>query len=188
MFTATLVTLAALVSTASAAERPRVGLSYSAGASGVTGDLGPQFGALVQDFALETLFLQTRSERLQANLSINTLVTSATHDGDRFPFPADADLRVLSFLFVANLCYRPGESHGLGLCLGLGEGTVNINAPEDRRDYGTWNYRAGVDLALTDHLLLTANARFIGSVEQQVGGVDGAFSVYTAEGGVGWRY
>lgn len=93
---------------------------------------------------------------------------------------------MLSFLFVANLCWRALPA--LEGCLGLGEGTVNINAPGNRRDYGTWNYAAEIDWNPLSRLWVVARGRFIGRVEQQVEGVDSEFSMYTATGGLAWRF
>ena len=168
------------------AATPRVGVQYSAGVSGFTGDLSDDFGALTQEVHIKTLYVDGRAERLRGYLSMGMLTTQATHDGSDFAFPEGASLRVLSFLFVAHLCWRPTER--LQGCLGLGEGTVNINAPRDRRDFGTWNYAAQLDLELTERLALVTTGRFIGSVEQQIAGRDAAFSLYTATAGLGWAY
>ena len=135
---------------------------------------------------MDTLYVRSRSGRLSGHLSIDTLWTHTQHDGEQFPFPADAQLKVLSFLFVANLCWQPVQA--LSGCLGLGEGTVNVNAPQHRRDYGTWNYAAELDWRLASGLSLVARGRFIGRVEQQVDGVNAAFSLYTATGGLSWTF
>lgn len=163
---------------------PRLG--YSAGVMGFVGDLSEDPARLVQEAQVETLFVRNASGRLGGHLSIATLWGETHHDGQDFPFPEDADLRVLSFVFVANLCWlsRPA----LEGCLGLGEGTVNINAPGNRRDFGTWNYAAELAWSPVPRLSVVGRGRFIGSVEQEVEGEDAAFSLYTGTAGLRWAF
>jgi hypothetical protein len=166
--------------------RDAVSLGYSAGVVGFLGDLSNDRARVLQEVQVETLFLRNASGRLGGHLAIAALWGDMHHDGDAFPFPEDADLKLLSFLFVANLCWRPVPS--LEGCLGLGEGTVNINTPGHRRDYGTWNYAAEIDWNPIARLSVVARGRFIGAVEQQVEGVDADFSLYTATAGVAWTF
>ncbi len=165
---------------------PGVALRYNAGVAGFLGDLSDDRGRLVNEVEVDTLFVQRDDGRLRGYLGISTLWTAAAHDGSAFPFDQGAELRVLSFLFVAHLCARPDAP--VSLCLGLGEGTVNVNEPGDRRDFGTWNYLARLDVEPWRGLVLSGQGRFIGRVEQQVAGVDSQFSFWTAQLGAGWQF
>lgn len=180
------LTTALYTQTAAAADHPpAVALRYHVGVAGFLGDLSDDRGGIVNEAEVDTLFVQRPDGHLRGYLGITALWTHAAHDGTAFPFDTDADLRILGFLFVANLCARPDAP--LAVCLGLGEGTVNVNEPGDRRDYGTWNYLARLDVEPWKGLVLTAQGRFIGQVEQQVAGVDSQFSFWTAQAGVGWQ-
>lgn len=165
-------------------DAPRLG--YSAGVMGFVGDLSEDPARWVQEAQVETLFVRNASGRLGGHLAIAALWGETHHDGVAFPFPEGADLKVLSFVFVANLCWR--SLPALEGCLGLGEGTVNINAPGNRRDFGTWNYAAELAWSPVPRLSVVGRGRFIGSVEQQVDGEDAAFSLYTGTAGLRWAF
>lgn len=164
---------------------PRVGLQYSIGAAGFTGDLSDDQGVLVHDWQLKTLWIRSpRRPRWQAYLGVDVLTLRATHDGSDFPYEPDQDLRVLSFLFIVHGCYEPAP---VRVCAGLGEGTVNVNSATSGRDYGTWNYHLQVDYLLPwAGLSVFGVGRFVGSVEQVVQGSEASFSFWTAGAGVGW--
>jgi hypothetical protein len=176
-----------LCAQASAADHvPAVALRYHVGVAGFLGDLSGDQGRLVNEAEVDTLFVQRPEGHLRGYLGITTLWTRADHDGSAFPFDGGAELNVLGFLFMANLCGRPDVP--VSGCLGLGNGTVNVNEPGDRRDYGTWNYLARVDVEPWRGLVLTAQGRYIGRVEQQVAGVNSAFALWTAQAGAGWQF
>jgi hypothetical protein len=163
-----------------------LGIGYSAGVMGFLGDLSEDQARLVQEAQLETLYLKSASGRVRGHLAIGALWGHTQHDGEAFPYPPKAPLQLLSFLYVANLCWQPASE--LRGCLGLGEGTVNINARDFRQDYGTWNYAAELAWRPVPKLSVVARGRFIGAVEQQVKGVNAEFSLYTATAGVAWTF
>jgi hypothetical protein len=167
------------------AASPSVGVQYTPLYTRFVGDLSDSAG-LGHGFQIQTLFVDAPQAPIRAYLSIDVAWTSATHTGDRFAYPAGADLQMLSFLFRGNLCWLASDA--LSACLGLGQGTVNINAERDRRDWGTWTYQASVDYALSPHWGVVALGQYIGEVEQEIDGIAASFTVLTAGGGVRWRW
>jgi hypothetical protein len=163
---------------------PKLGLQYAAGVSGFIGDLSESQGRLTQEVYVNTLFVENRNTTLSGHLSMGMLTTNTHHDGDAFPFQPDTELKVLGFLFLAHLCAHPVDR--LRGCLALGEGTVNVNESDNRRDYGTWNYATQAGFMLTERVSVVATGRLIGSIEQRFAGVDSAFSMWTATAELDW--
>ena len=161
---------------------PRVGLQATAGVAGIVGDLGVQSGMPVWDVEISTLYRNGRGGRLGGYLGIDVLTFAAEQQESEGFYFQEGPIRILSFLYIANLC-TIGNAHAQ-VCLGLGEGTVNTNGPGYRADYGTWNYHLRVAWSPLPQLSAVATGRFVGRVEQQVAGVDSAFSYWTSELGV----
>lgn len=173
------MTLAALLAA------PVVGVQYTPLAARFVGDLTDQT-TLAHSVQIKTLYLDAETLPLRAYLAIDTLWTTAEHRGETFPYPAGAELDVLGFLFIAHLCWRPALP--LRVCGGLGQGTVNVNAARDARDWGTWNYQLQLDYDLSPHLSLIALGKAVGRVEQQVDGRDASFTLLMAGGGIGGQW
>ena len=164
-----------------AAPAPRLGIQASAGVAGLVGDLGSQAGHPVWDIEISTLYRYSKGGHLGGYLGIDLLSFSATQESDGFYYdPGQVD--ILSFLFIANLC-SIGHRHWEA-CIGLGEGTVNVNSGENRGDFGTWNYHLRAAWLLRSDLSIVATSRFVGRVEQEKDGVPSSFSYWTTQLGL----
>lgn len=169
---------------ASAQSEEPVALQAGVAAARFFGDLGDSDVSAAADVQLKTLFIRIGKTRLTAHLAFDLLLAWTTHDGDQFPYGAGADLSVRAFLFLPNLCWDlAGRTR---VCAAIGQGTVNVNATGDRRDYGTWNYEIAVRQKLYGGLFAGLTAKYVGRVEQQVDGVDSQFSLATLSLGTGW--
>lgn len=160
---------------------PVIGVQYAPMAAHFTGDLSDST-RLAHDVQIKTFYIDAKRWPIRSYVAIDVMWTSAEHTGDRFAYPAGAELNVLAFLFRLNTCWRP--SARFDLCLGLGQGTVNVNADRDRRDWGTWNYQLQSDVALTDTFSVFAIGQYIGEVEQEIAGRPASFTILTAGGGL----
>lgn len=167
------------------AATPHVGVQYAALATRFVGALSDET-TLAHSVQIKALYLDGAEWPLRAYLAIDTFWTATRHAGDRFPYPADAELDVLGFLFIPHLCWRPELP--LTACLGLGQGTVNINAARDRRDWGTWNYQLQIDVALGDHATAFALGKAAGRIEQAVDGEPAQATLLMLGGGVGGHF
>lgn len=161
---------------------PVFGVQYAPMAARFVGDLSDET-TLAHGVQLKTFYLDAERWPIRSYVAIDVMWTATTHTGSHFRYPAGADLRVLAFLFRLNTCWMPTER--FDVCLGLGQGTVNVNAPKDRRDWGTWNYQVQTDYALTDSISVFLLGQSIGEVEQEIAGVPAAFTILTAGGGIG---
>ena len=163
------------------------GVQYSAGIASFIGDLRGPEPVFVQDIQAKVLHVSTLEDHLRYYLAIDVLITGAQAEGGAFlGYPDGAELDVLSFLFIPMVCGAPNAA--LQVCGGIGQGTVNVNAENDRRDWGTWNYQAQIDVSPWPWLQLFALGKFVGAVEQQVDGVDSEFSFFTVTGGAGLTF
>jgi hypothetical protein len=72
------------------------------------------------------------------------------------------------------------------LCGGIGQGTVNVNGDDNRRDYGTWNYQTSLRFFPYKGLSVGLLGKYVGRVEQQVNGRDSQFTFMSLAGSVGW--
>lgn len=178
--------LALIAAPGLASAAPAVGVQYAALAARFVGDLGVDEPTLAHSVQIEALFVDADDWPLRGYLAIDVFWTGATHRGDVFPYPAGAELDVLGFLFIPHLCWRPAWP--VAACGGIGQGTVNVNAPRDRRDWGTWNYQLRVEAEPVEHLSVFALGKYVGQVEQQVAGRDGAFALLMLGGGLGARW
>jgi hypothetical protein len=70
----------------------------------------------------------------------------------------------------------------------LGQGTFNVNADRDRRDFGTWNYQFLAELPIAGRWSAQFIGKYIGQVEQTVDGVYSKFGLSTATLGLGWTW
>lgn len=171
---------------APARQAPRVGVQASAGVAGLVGDLGVQAGLPVWDVEISTLYRYGRGGRLGGYLGIDTLSFRAEQQqSDGFYFE-EGPIRILSFMYIANLCTIGHER--AQVCFGLGEGTVNTNGPAYRADFGTWNYHLRFAWSVLPELSVVGTGRFVGRVEQQVAGVDSNFSFGTSQVGLKYTY
>ena len=177
--------LATLLGTAHAEAPGRVlSLQYTAGVASFIGDLRGPDPLFVNDVQIKVLHMSALEDRLRFHMAIDVLFMGARAEGGAFAgYDDGAELRVLSFLFIPSVCGVPVPS--IQVCAGIGQGTVNVNAEGDRRDWGTWNYQLQVDYAPLPWLQLIALGKYVGAVEQEVRGVDSQFSFVTATGGVG---
>lgn len=165
---------------------PRIGVQASAGVAGLVGDLGTQSGMPVWDVEISTLYRNGKGGHLGGYLGIDTLTfTAQRQPSDGFYFK-EGPIRILSFLYIANLCTIGHER--AQVCLGLGEGTVNVNGSGFRADFGTWNYHLRLAWSPLPNVSAVATGRFVGRVEQQVAGVDSAFSYWTSQLGLKYTY
>jgi hypothetical protein len=159
---------------------------YSYGRGYFSGDLTESANRPVHDFQISFLNVRSPESRLHGFLSIDILSTSAVHSGTQFPFPQGSDLDVLAFLFIPHLCSSHLEP--VDLCFGIGQGTFNVNAKQDRRDFGTWNYQLLAELPISENATIHALGKYIGQVEQTVGGVYSRFGMYSVAFGLGWDW
>lgn len=160
---------------------PAIGVQYAPLIARFTGDLSAET-TFAQSVQIKTLYVDAATLPLRGYFSIDVMWTGTRHTGTRFAYPANSDLDVLGFMFRGNLCWTPDGP--LDVCLGLGNGTVNVNAAKDRRDWGTWNYQLQVDYALGDTLGVFALGQYIGEAEQEIDGVAASFTMLTAGGGL----
>ena len=165
---------------------PRIGVQASAGVAGLVGDLGVQGGMPVWDVEISTLYRNGHGGHLGGYLGIDMLTFRAEQQRSEGFYFKEGPVRILSFLYIANLCTigNPRAS----VCLGLGEGTVNTNGPRYRADFGTWNYHLRFAWSPVQSMSVVATGRFVGRVEQQVEGVDSAFSYWTSQLGIKYTY
>jgi hypothetical protein len=126
-----------------------------------------------------------------AGLGFDVLSSSVHQRHDAFPYETDQRLDVLAFLVLPHVCHG---TDGLALCGGIGLGTVNVNSPANRQDYGTWHYEASARLPLaalgrdgTGRAAWNAElvAKYVGKVEQRVEERDAAFWLIAYGLGVG---
>jgi hypothetical protein len=163
------------------------GVQYSAGIASFIGDLRGPDVVFVQDIQAKVLHVSTLEDHLRYYLAIDVLITGAQAEGGAFlGYPDGAELEVLSFLFIPMVCGAPNAV--LQVCGGIGQGTVNVNAERDRRDWGTWNYQAQIDVSPWPWLQFFALGKYVGAIEQQVDGVDSSFSFFTLTGGAGLTF
>lgn len=165
---------------------PRIGVQASAGVAGLVGDLGAQAGLPVWDVEISTLYRNGRGGRLGGYLGIDALTFRAAQQELEGFYFKEGPVRILSFLYIANLCTI--HNARASVCLGLGEGTVNTNGSGYRADFGTWNYHLRFAWSPRPGWSAVATGRFVGRVEQQVAGVDSAFSYWTSQLGIKYTY
>ena len=165
-------------------EDPAFGLHLGGHGARFVGDLSDDALQRALDVQLEFLFL--RSERLPVRgfVAVEAMFTGGAHTQQAFPFAPGEALQVRAFLFIPQGCWQPTAS--LLWCAGIGQGTVNVNGERERRDYGTWNYQSSLRIFPYEGLSVGLVGKYIGQVEQQVEGVDSAFSLLTLGAGVGW--
>ena len=162
------------------------GLQYSYGKANFAGDLSKDESNL-HNFQILTLFGHANKWPLKYYLSIDSISTKVTHVGQKFPFPEKATLKILAFLFVANLCHDK-EQLKWQFCAGLGQGTVNVNADHVRSDYGSWNYQLQLNYLYRPDFYFFTQTKYIGKVEIENNGVNGAFGFYTYTLGLGYLF
>jgi len=160
---------------------PAVGVQYGPMVARFIGDLSDET-TLGHSVQIKTLYIDAETLPIRAYFAFDIMWTATEHRGDRFLYPAGAELDVLGFLWRPNLCWHPDLP--IEICGGIGQGTVNVNAEKDRRDWGTWNYQLQLDVALADHITVFAQGKYVGEVEQEIDGVPAAFTVLMAGGGV----
>ena len=161
-----------------------VSVQTSAGATRFFGDLAGSDVGFGLDVQVKTLFVRIGDSRFSAHLGFDLLLAWTDHVGTQFPFALNADLALRGFLFLPNLCWDASTS--TRICGAIGQGTVNVNADGDRRDYGSWNYELSARVKIHKGLFANVSAKYVGQVEQQVGGVDSSFAVGLVAAGVGW--
>jgi hypothetical protein len=162
------------------------GGQYSYGNADFAGQLSKNI-APVSNFEILTLFGHAKEYSLKYYLSINAISTKVTHQGNVFPYPENSSLKVLAFLFVANLCHDP-ELIKWQVCGGIGQGTVNVNEANFRNDYGTWNYQLQLNYHYHHKIYFFTQIKYIGKVEIQTNGNDVQFGFYTYTLGLGYRF
>jgi hypothetical protein len=162
-----------------------VSIEATMAATRFVGDLGDAEVGLGVDVQLKTLFVPIGRSRFSAHLAFDLFLAWTEHAGDQFPYQPGADLTIRGFLFLPNLCWD-ARATSTRLCGAIGQGTVNVNADGDRRDYGTWNYELSARQPIARGLFATVAAKYVGRVEQQVRGVDSYFSIVALRIGAGW--
>ncbi len=162
-----------------------VSIEASLATTRFVGDLGDAEVGLGIDVQVKTLFVPIGRSRFSAHLAFDLFLAWTEHAGAQFPFPAGADLSIRGFLFLPNLCWD-ARATSTRLCGAIGQGTVNVNTDGHRRDYGSWNYEVSARQPITRGLFATIAAKYVGQVEQQVAGVDSAFSIVALRLGAGW--
>ena len=82
--------------------------------------------------------------------------------GKRFALEDGEEADVLNFFMVGAGCYRRLNWQN---CAGIGQGTVNVNTPNERRDFGTWNYHWLTYYGFADRMKAFLHGRYAGQVE-----------------------
>jgi hypothetical protein len=162
------------------------GVQYSYGRADFSGQLSKNVSP-VWNFEIQTLFGHAKEYPLKYYLSINVVSTKVSHQGNIFPYPENSSLKLLAFLFVANLCHDP-ELTKWQICGGIGQGTVNVNSTNFRNDYGTWNYQLQLNYLYHHKIYFFTQTKYVGKVEIQTNGNDAAFGFYTYTLGLGYRF
>ena len=110
-------------------------------------------------------------------LRFSALKGRLTHGADKFPFPQKESLGTVIFLLDVGACYF--QPMTVRYCAHIGQGTVNINHNDSRRDYGTWTYALMAEQNIGPDWSLQFFLRYIGRVEQRLSSVDSEFSMGT---------
>lgn len=161
-------------------------LRYSYGWGYFSGDLSDSASRPVHDFQISLLKVRSNESGFHGFLSINVLTTSAVHTGTRFPFAPGSSLDILAFLFIPHVC--SGHLEPMNFCFGIGQGTFNVNANQDRRDFGTWNYQLLAEIPISENATIHALGKYIGQIEQTVGGAYSRFGMTSVAIGLGWDW
>lgn len=165
-------------------EDPHFGLHVGGHGVRFVGDLSDESLHSAVDVQLEFMFVRAKTLPIRGFVAVEAMFTGATHTQQAFPFAPGEDLAVRAFLFIPQGCWQPTGS--LLWCAGIGQGTVNVNGEQERRDYGTWNYQSSLRFFPRDGLSVGVMGKYVGQVEQQVRGEDSAFSFVTLGADVGW--
>lgn len=92
------------------------------------------------------------------------LQSEAAAKSTPFPFEAGSSLKFLGFFMTPGFCIRSGLP--FEMCAGIGIGTLNVNARDNRQDYGTWNYETAVRYPFGDGFFVRVAGKKVGDVEQ----------------------
>jgi hypothetical protein len=103
-----------------------------------------------------------------------------------FPYDEGASLRFLGFFMTPGLCVQ--RELPLAACAGIGIGTLNVNSPDNRQDYGTWNYELAIRYPLTESVLMRLAGKKVGDVEQTRQGSASHFWLTSILLGLGVEY
>jgi hypothetical protein len=106
-------------------------------------------------------------------LGFDVLTTSTRHEANGFSFADEEELNLLVFQLMPSVCAE--RWHDVRTCFALGLGTVNVNSPKDRQDFGSWHYEWSVDWRAIDEMSIGFVTKYVGKVEQRMDGEDAEF-------------
>ena len=160
------------------------GVAVSVGQSPFLGDLSGET-SFSYEVQIHTLFYESTSLPLEGFVAFEAMFVEASLSSESvFPFSTSEKLRINTFLIAPTVC----NVGVFQFCLGLGQGTVNINQNLVKRDYGTWNYRGLLRYQVFEKFKLFAQVKYIGKVEIQSGTTRGHFTLLPITGGLAYRF
>jgi hypothetical protein len=140
----------------------QLGLSFSVGQTSFQGDLSDENSAASYDFQIQTMFQRFKSTEIY--LAIETMFLKASVKSSDFPYDPNEQAKINTFLFAPTICNLGAFQY----CIGLGQGTVNVNQNRSRRDFGTWNYRLLLKYKFMKNWKAFFQIKYVGKVEIEV--------------------
>ena len=181
----TLVFIFAIVLHTQAMARSQFGIAFAVGESSFHGNFSSTPSALNYEIQFQTLFFESSFLSIEGFLSIEAMFLQVDlQPSGGFHFSANEKTKVNTFLFAPTVC----NSGVFQVCLGLGQGTVNVNQAQTRRDYGTWNYRALLRYKVMEGLRIFVQGKYVGEVEIEDGALASDFSVLPISTGLVYRF
>jgi len=118
-------------------------------------------------------------------LWFDVLTTSTRHHAQGFPYQDEEKLNLLVFQLMPSMCVNKWEN--VRSCFSLGLGTVNVNSPKDRQDYGSWHYEWSADWRFMESVSVGFVTKYVGKVEQRRSGDDAEFWFWNYALGVSYN-
>jgi hypothetical protein len=113
-------------------------------------------------YGLNLSWLAAVTTAFGVGFQIDYSKTSLSNNGAGFTLESEKDLDVSTISFIPSLCHLASK---MQLCGGIGQGTVNVNGTEERRDFGSWTYTAAAKFFWDQYSFMTM-ARYVGQIEE----------------------
>lgn len=137
-----------------------------------------------QPFSSVLTHTTTDSDFLQIGMLIDITSFNSFFKNSNFEFSVKEPVSILSFSFAGTGCHPTDK---VDLCLGLGQGTVNVNSQKRRRDFGSWNYHFFSFFHINDYASAFLHTRYVGQVEIEDNGKKAEFGYKTVGLGISYK-
>lgn len=127
-------------------------------------------------------WLAAVTETAGVGFQIDYSKTSLNNKGSGFALESEEDLSVSTIAFIPSFCHLATK---VQLCGGIGQGTVNVNGSEERRDFGSWTYTAAAKFFWDQYSIMTM-ARYVGQIEEESDGLEREMGFKSVAVGIGY--